>query len=415
MTPSPAPPPGLAATAWPAEDGGPRRQGRPHGLPGPRAGGAHLVASRQAPLSVMALHAPERRLLVLRNTIGDDGVSWVEDVDPESLEERDRSPDLALGPFWPGGMAVLDDGSIAVVQGRWAHHLDADLACTASRELPVDASYNSFVVLADGSLATKDLQLPDGTPSVLSILDPITLEDRAAPLTLPEPSVARLAADGDDVSSVGVSALHRVRFDRVAATLTLLDDRRADYLLHAGQSYGWDPVVDAGAIWWMDNGDHTFTDGMTMLDNGVAPGPTRLWKVGLDGGPPASVETSGLASGAVTNPPLVDPERGLAVAFDSANGVLAAFGTDDLDLRWRTRLNTAQHLWYHPDTGELIANDHDPATGDALVVVDITDGSVRARCPVESPAQSVVFGAPGFARDAYYVSLTTLAHVAFDD
>jgi hypothetical protein len=67
------------------------------------------------------------------------------------------------------------------------------------------------------------------------------------------------------------------------------------------------------------------------------------------------------------------------------------------------------------DTGELLVNDFDPATGDALAVVDITDGTVRARVSVESPAQSVVFPAPGRRRDAYYVSLSTIARVVFDD
>jgi len=406
---------GYAATPWPAEDGGPRRQQRPHGLAGPNARSARLAAVRQTPVSIMALLGPDDAVYVLRNTIGPDAASWVEQVHPESLEEVRRSPDLALGPFWPGGFAVLDDGALLVVQGRWAHRLTPDLEVEASRALPVDASYNSFVLLADGSVATKDLQRPGDPPSTLSILDPVTLEDRAEPRPLPEPCVARLGADGDEVVVVGVTTLSRLRWDADAGVVRDDPTGGLRYLVHERQSYGWDPVVDAGAIWWMDNGDHTFPQGMTMLDNGVAEGPVRLWRAPLAGGEATSVEVSGLPRGAVTNPPLVDPDRGIAVAFDSANGVLAAFATDDLAPRWRAPLAASQHMVLYPDTGELLVNDHDRERGDALAVVDVETGEVRASVEVESPAQSVVFGAPGRRRDAYYVSLSTIARVTFGD
>ncbi len=406
--------PRLATTPWPAEDGGPRRRQRPHGVPGPRAGRAELAASRLAPLAIMALLDPDGRLLLLRAGMGPDQACWVEEIDPDSLEERRRSADLPVGPFWPGGMAVLADGAVVVVQGRWAHRLRPDLAVERARELPVDAPYNSFVVLDDGSLATKDLQRPGGDVSTLSVLDPVTLEDRVAPRTLPEPCVARLAADGNEIVVVGVAAVHRLRWDPRARGLSPVGTPFT-YLDDADRSFGWDPIVDAGAIWWMDGGDHTFPNGMTMVGNGVAPGANRLWKLPLDGSAAAWVEISGLPGGAVTNPPVVDPDRGLVVAYDSANGVAAAFAVDDLATCWRTELATAQHLVLYADTGELVANDHDRETGDSLVVVDIATGEVRARTAVGSPAQSVVFGAPGTRRDFTFVSLSTVARVTFHD
>jgi hypothetical protein len=48
------------------------------------------------------------------------------------------------------------------------------------------------------------------------------------------------------------------------------------------------------------------------------------------------------------------------------------------------------------------------------VVVDITSGDVAARVPVDSPAQSVVFGCPGLHDDFIYVSLSSVARVVFD-
>jgi hypothetical protein len=362
------------------------------------------------------------RLLVLRNSVGDQGRSWVEQLDPLTLEVRHRSPDLDLGPFWPGGFGVLADGAVLVVQGRHVHRLDADLQPVASRSMAVAAPHNSFVVLADGSVATKDLQRPDGPASTLSVLDPVTLDDRCPPLMLPEPSVARLSADGNDVVVVGVDSLLRVTWEPDTGGLGLDPDSTVRYRTRPDQSFGWDPVVDAGAVWWLDNGDHTYNNGLTFLGNGVAEGPVRLWRVtmrpdgqGWDPATVASVEICGAPAGVVTNPPLVDPSRNLAVGYDSANGVLAAFSADALELQWRIPLNTSQHLVLYPDTGELVANDHDPASGDALVVIDIRDGTVRTRTAVDSPTQSPVFGCPGVGRDFIYVSLSTIARVAFDD
>jgi hypothetical protein len=110
-----------------------------------------------------------------------------------------------------------------------------------------------------------------------------------------------------------------------------------------------------------------------------------------------------------------DPPRNQVVAYDSANGVLAAFDATTLGLRWRVPLRTATHLVVYPDTGELVANDFSPGAGDAVVVVDLASGAVRTRTLVDSPAQSVVFGCPGRNRDYLYVSLSTVARVAFDD
>ncbi len=368
----------------------------------------------------MALHAPGGKLLLLRNSIGADAVSWVEELDPESLAVRQRSADLATGPYWPGGMAILDEGAVIVVQGRYAHRLSHDLAVDRSVALAVEAPHNSFVVLDDGSLATKDLQRPDGSCSTLQILDPVTLELRAAPLTLPEPSVARLSAAGNDVWVVGATALHRVHWEPRSGSLSL-EPACFAYGTDASRSFGWDPVLSADAVWWLDNGDHTYTNGLTMLGNGVAPGSVRLWRAPLDAGGAVvaeatqSVEVCGQPVGAITNPPLVDETRQLVLAYDSAHGVLAAFGVDDLQRRWAVPLATAQHLVLYQDTGEVLVNDYDRVQGDSLVVIGIADGHERARVLVGSPAQSVVFPAPGFGRDAYYVSLSTVARVEFGD
>ena len=51
------------------------------------------------------------------------------------------------------------------------------------------------------------------------------------------------------------------------------------------------------------------------------------------------------------------------------------------------------------------------AAGDRLVVLDLDSGAEKARVEVPSPTQGYLFPAPGFGRDVYYQSLTTIARV----
>jgi hypothetical protein len=52
---------------------------------------------------------------------------------------------------------------------------------------------------------------------------------------------------------------------------------------------------------------------------------------------------------------------------------------------------------------------------DQLVLLDLDTGREKARVGVPSPSQGFLFPAPGFARDVYYQSLTTIARVAVRD
>ena len=48
---------------------------------------------------------------------------------------------------------------------------------------------------------------------------------------------------------------------------------------------------------------------------------------------------------------------------------------------------------------------------DQVVVLDIETGEERARADTGSPVQSVLFPAPGFGRDLYLCTFTTLSRV----
>lgn len=425
-------------SVWAAEDGGPRREQTVPGALG--ASRLELAAHRDAVGTTMVVLGAPGEVFVLRHTLGrrplrDPHTVWIERVDPQTLEPLERSPDLPAGPFWPGGCAVHPSGDLHVVAGNHAHRLGRDLRLLASRELPVRRPHNSFVTLPDGTLVTKDLDRAQRAPATLHLLDPETLRDRAPALPLGEPSIARLSADADDVYVIGTRGAMRARRDgdRLA-----LDDWRVDYVA-SGASHGWDPVVAGGHLWWMDNGEHEFVT--TMRGAGVAPGPVHLLRAALDDPTDVErIEVCGLPRGAITNPPLFDARREIAVAFDSANGVLAAFRFDGaLTPLWRRELGHAAHLLLFAESGELVAGDfHGPAFArtrlgravgrrltaplrherlrppgvrEDVVVLDVETGLERARVAVPTLVQSVVFPAPGFDRDVYWCSMTALARV----
>ncbi len=373
--------------------------------------------------------------------------AWVERLDPETLEVLAASPRLPGGVFWPGGIAAHANGSLHVVFGRWAHRLSPQLDVLASHRLPVARPHNSFVVLDGGELVMKDCDAPAGLePSTVSVLDPDSLMALAPALRLPEPSVARLSSDGESVIAVGTTMLMRLRFDRQAGRIEIDEKWRPSYGPAPGRSYGWDPVITPEHVLWMDNGRNE-TD-RSMLGTGSAADPVRLWWVRRDDQSAVrSVEISGLPHGTESNPPAWDPLEGVVVAYDAGNAVLRAWRLvgDDLEPLWRLDgFAHAGHLVLYPQTRELVVQDwrdmpslrrpplrrasrglvqllaHSPAARraslraghDELVVLDLDSGREKARVAVPSPSQAYLFPAPGFGRDFYYQSLTTIARVA---
>jgi hypothetical protein len=413
---------GYWPSRWPAEDGGPARRAVPRtgtGL-GLRSGDALEVVSRDVPVATMVVQRDPGELYLLRHTGGDGAIAWVERIDPETLRPIARSVDLAGGKPWPGGIAAHRDGSLHVVFGRHVHRLTAALDVAAVRELPRDRPYNSFVVLPDGHLALKDFAgaLPGGVaeavagPSELLVIEPEQL-DLVARLPLPERSIARLSADGDTLYVVGDEHLFRVRWD--GAALSLDEGFRARYRTLPGQTYGWDAVLAAGAAWFLDDGAGSEGYAGTFRGRGVSAAPLHLVRVDLGSGAVQLTEVSGRPGGIVANPPAIDAKRGIAVGYDSGNGVLAAFDFDDsgvIGRRWTREQDHGCHPILYPDTGELVTADHDPDRMlDELVVLDVETGTERARVATGSVLQSVVFPAPGFGRDLYYCSFACVSRV----
>jgi hypothetical protein len=405
---------------WTAEDGGSRRQQWLSGAELSIGETERLqVTGRTMMVVTMVVLASPEEVFVLCHTGGDDAVSWVEQVHPRTLETLATSEKLAGGRAWPGGIAVHPNGDLYVVFGNHAHRLNRRLEVVASCELPRLRPYNSFVLLPDGNVVTKDFsgsrpgnELTEPFDATeLVVLEPEEL-GVVASLQLPEASIARLSADDDDVYVVGTSALWRARWDGSSLTL---DDFSAKYRLMEGQTFGWDTVIADGCAWFLDNGESTHKFAGTLRGVGTATAPLHLVRVWLDSGRVELTEVCGLPGGVVANPPLVDTERKVVVGFDSGNGVLAGFRYDSETLvpLWSHEQNHGSHMLLYPASGEFVSAHYDVERGvEQVVVRDVVTGREKVRVDTGSPIQSVVFPACGSQRDFYWCSMLSLSRIS---
>src|SRR5262249_23214523 len=150
---------------------------------------------------------------------------------------------------------------------------------------------------------------------------------------MPEPSIARLSADGNDVYLVGDSSLLRAHWD--GGALALDRDFAARYRTLDGQTFGWDCVLVGGAAWFLDDGHGSERYSGTRGGNGVSTAPLHLVRVDLATAEVSMAEVCGLPGGLVANPPVVDRARNIAVGYDSGNGVVTAFDLESFEMRWQ--------------------------------------------------------------------------------
>jgi hypothetical protein len=412
-------PTGYLASPWPAEDGGPQRLQSPLSGSGLtlREGETLQCTTRNTLMSTMTvLGAPGEVYLLthsaLRAKVGLPTTACVERIDPISLKTLCSSPRLPGGPMWPGGMAIHRNGSIYVVYGRYAHRLDRQCALLASHPLPVNQAYNSFVILNNGLIVTKNLS--ETTPARLTVLNAESMASVCADIVCPEASIARLSAIGNTVYVVGVRSIFRYHWDDAAQSLTPDTDWRFDYIGDTTQTYGWDVVLDGTHAWFMDNGKHNYL--VKMIGSGVNPTPNRLIRVSMtDATDHQILEISGMTGGSITNPPLVDVKRNIVLAYDSANRYLRAWRFDLVTQTMRplwekSPFGCASHMVLYPDTGELAINDY-RNFGEEVVLLQIETGAEIARARSGGLTQGVVFPSAGWGRDFYWSSMGRLARI----
>ena len=401
---------GYFTSPWAAEDSGPARLASTS-APAPSLNAPLARTTRRTLMSTMTvLGAPGDVFLLTHSVLGSNfGLptsARVERIDPITLAPLARSPQLPGGPMWPGGVAVHANGDLYTVYGRFAHRLDRDCRVKAARELPIDQPHNSFVILPGGMIVTKNLS--DKTPARLSVLDPETLAIVAS-LDCPEPSIARLSADGTCVYVVGTRSIMRCHWDGKALAW---DDWRHDYTSGTQQSYGWDVVLALGHAWFMDNGRHRYRT--SMIGRGVSPTANRLIRVSLNDARDTEATTiSGLSGGSITNPPLIDPARRIAIGFDSANSFMRAWTIAEngvLSPLWeKPGIGCASHMILLPAAGRIVTNDYDGT--EQVVVLDIMTGAEIARVRVGGMTQGVVFPSLGWNDDVYWCSMRRVARI----
>jgi len=410
---------GYYASPWPAEDAGPARLQTANPSSGLHLQAAQRLQSthRNTTLSTMTvLGAPGEVYLLthsaLRANVGLPTTSCVERIDPITLKTLESSGRLPGGPMWPGGMALHRNGDLYVVYGRYAHRLDRHCALKQSRKLPVDQPYNSFVILDNGLIVTKNLS--DRVPARLSVVDPVSTQRACADLDCPEPSVARLSAQGNTVYVVGVRSVFRYHWSEPLARLVMDSSWLFDYIGTSPQSYGWDLVLDGKNAWFMDNGRHRYL--FRMVGAGVSPSANRLIRVSLtDASDHQMLPVCGAPGGSITNPPLIDLQRQIVVAYDSANCQMQAWRFEPESRAmlpiWRKQgLGCASHMLLYPSTGELVTNDY-RRLGEEVLVLDIETGTERGRVRVGGLNQGVVFPSVGWGRDLYWCSMSRVARV----
>lgn len=408
---------GYAIGPWTAEDGGPRRLQSSPGVFDRLTTGTPEVRWRDAPGATMVIVRAPDEVYLHGHGIGD-GTAWVERIDPHTLATRARVEGLPGGPTWPGGMAAHADGSLYVVFGRHAHRLSGDLEVRATTELPRDRAHNSFVVLPDGHLVTKDFGgLRPGEdptalapPARLSVLAPGTLAI-VDEVDAPEPSIARLSADGDTVVMVGDHSVFRFVWD--GERLRRDEAFAPRYRTMEGQTHGWDAVLALGAAWFLDDGAGAERYSGTLRGHGISTCPLHLVRVDLDSGAVSFTEVSGRPGGLIANPPLIDERRRIALAYDSGNGVLTAFdiaADGSTALRWKVDQDHAAHLLFDPESGLVLTGHHDGSRfAEQMVVRDLASGDEVLRLDSGSPLQSVLFPAAGGPGVVYSCTFSTVS------
>ena len=262
------------------------------------------------------------------------------------------------------------------------------------------------------AISTPAERLPSASvPAASAEMEPPDTLTEVAVLTLPEASVARLSAVGDTVYVVGVDSIRRVHWH--GGALVLDRDWHWAYRAGTGNSHGWDAVIAGDHVWFMDNGAHRYRTSMTGA--GVAKTSNRLLRVALaDAADHAAVAVSGLPDGSITNPPLVDTDRRIVIAYDSANRVLQAFDFELQPLWCRRDIGCASHMLLFPQSGTIVTNDHGRG-GEWLVTMDIMAGAERGRVRLGGLMQGVVFPSPGWDNDVYWCGMDKVARVFGQD
>ncbi|MEK9595674.1 MAG: hypothetical protein VW057_06900 [Rhodospirillaceae bacterium] len=434
--------PGYWPGPWPVECGGNRRQKAAAGALNAATRTAHVVHRRNDRWNVMVVgRGPGEWFLggTMAAFTGSPPFGWVERIDGETLQPLASSSQLACGEHvWCGAILAHANGDIYSVNGSYLHRLDAhDMAVKAERELPVSRSHNGLLVLADGSLITKDLRLEGQGGTTVTRLDPDSLALIGEPLVLPEGSMGRIAADLDASGKEAVyvpGTEHLWRLDVVGERLQVADWRPRYRQEDDIWGLAWDGCLADGYCWLMDCGDIESVRRIHEREpNGrfsqwpgnklswrlpsPRPGRQRLLRVALDEAAAVSaIEPFAAPGGGIIAPPVQVSEWQRCIAWDSINGGLAGIATDGTSLEVAWRIDTVRPSMQpvvFPESGELVINDFTADGSDDLIVVDIATGQLLDRVATGARLANGMFLTADGAGGVFYCTTTSLARVSW--
>lgn len=416
--------PGYYPSAWPCECGGPRRQKTAAGP------GLNLQPSDQLKSTTRKIEGRWPVMFVQRDAgelylqggalpfQHEESYGWLEKVDPITLEPIAQSNNLPSGGHnWCGAVVVHENGDLYMTNGRYCHRIAPDCSVVAECELPKDCAYNGLLILSDGNLIMKDIQLSE--PSHFSVLEPERLEE-VDRFQFPENSVGRISVDrtpdGEFVYATCDAKVYRLRY--ADGELGLDDAWVGDYNLQGeDQSFAWDTCVGDGSVWFQDMG--AVPGALALLTprpvgtgaafpGQAASGGQHVFRFACENATERDTLTPfGLPQGSVPAPPLYDQRSHVLVAFDSANGKLGGWrygGPGDLQNLWVNDIRNRQQPMLFAETNELIVDDVQE-DGDYVVVLDLETGEELGRAHSGAAQSSGMFFCPGWDRDVYYATL----------
>ena len=426
---------GYYDSPWPAECGGPRRQKIP------RSSGLnikeHEVISQVTRANgewnvMMVLRDPGEVFLMGNNHINSiEKYGFLEKIDPVSLEPIKRSPNLPSGGHtWCGGVVVHQNGFLYLNNGNFCYKLDPDCNVISSKQLPQNSAYNSFLIMSDGCLVMKNIEHDQKASSRFVILDPLNLEQIGDEIEIPENSMGRIAMDTDLNGNHLIYVPGNDRFFRFKyenSTLVLDESWKPKYrtLSEGEQSFSWDSCICEGGCWFLDNGDNranvtifsTRPFGQSLpargsVFQGLSSSEQKLFRVDLnDSSNVEVIRPFNKKMGSIFSPPAFDPNKNIALAFDTGNGLLAGIKYSQIDgfnKLWEKPTRISMQMVLFSDTSEILVNDF--RTGfDNLIVLDLETGKEKGRVATQSTTANGMFLSPGWNRDFYYCSIGAIA------
>ena len=131
----------------------------------------------------------------------------------------------------------------------------------ASKKLPQNSAYNSFLIMKDGNLVMKNIEHASEEKSKFVILEPEFHNQESDEVAIDENSMGRIAMDIDSegtqwVYVPGRNTFFRYKYEEGSLILDQSWAPKYRTLNYEEQSFSWDSCISDGGCWFLDNGDN---------------------------------------------------------------------------------------------------------------------------------------------------------------